>query len=314
LTLIEKLDIMLKMVLKELFMTKYQKPSTKEWQIFFEKLFFWSGTVTFLLSIILFIAYNWEELGKFYKFVLVETILIFGVLLSLHFFDRKILFWSTLTISAVMVGVLMALFGQVYHTEADSWELFFYWGVMILPWVILGDFVGLWILWILLINLSIILYEIQSISLPSYFDSTSLLLKIFLFNFGFLLFWELKGIKLQKDFILIKILDGFSSVPITIVMMILIYSSKGEIYTLFIWIAWLLAIYYLYRKREISIPALSSMSISILAVVANFFIKIFDVNSNLSILIIFFIIVFTGGVLSVWLKSVYNEKEAKDGK
>lgn len=57
-----------------------------------------------------------------------------------------------------MVGVFMAVFGQIYQTGADSYTLFLTWAIMILPWVIMAQFLPLWVLWLVVANLALSLW------------------------------------------------------------------------------------------------------------------------------------------------------------
>src|SRR5699024_11365250 len=41
-----------------------------------------------------------------------------------------------LLIASIITGSLLALFGQVYQTGADTWQLFFAWAILITPWEI----------------------------------------------------------------------------------------------------------------------------------------------------------------------------------
>src|SRR5699024_7795437 len=41
-----------------------------------------------------------------------------------------------LLVAALMTGALLALLGQVYHSGADSWRLFAWWAVLLVPWAV----------------------------------------------------------------------------------------------------------------------------------------------------------------------------------
>jgi uncharacterized membrane protein len=70
----------------------------------------------------------------------------------------------------MITGSLLALFGQVYQTGADTWQLFFGWAVLITPWVIIARFPALWLLWLGLVNTGLILYfGVMDFAFVSYF-------------------------------------------------------------------------------------------------------------------------------------------------
>ncbi len=35
----------------------------------------WLGAISLIMALLLFMAYNWNELGKFYKFLIVEAVM-----------------------------------------------------------------------------------------------------------------------------------------------------------------------------------------------------------------------------------------------
>ncbi len=50
-----------------------------------------------------------------------------------------------LTAAAVLTGIVLATFGMVYQTGADSFMLFRGWFILILPWVLISRFQPLWL-------------------------------------------------------------------------------------------------------------------------------------------------------------------------
>ena len=136
-------------------------PSKRTWLQFFDKALLIVGGVALVLSLVFFIAYNWLYMSKLAKFALVEgalaiTIALYVALSFRHRFAfiRQLL----LLIASIITGSLLALFGQVYQTGADTWQLFFGWAVLILPWVIIARFPALWLLWLGLINTVTLFY------------------------------------------------------------------------------------------------------------------------------------------------------------
>ena len=119
-------------------------------------LFFGSALV--LAGIIFFFAYNWAAMGRFLKLGSIEAGIIVCIVAS-HLLGTTRLSGKVLLLSAsVLVGVLLAVYGQTYQTGADAFELFIGWAVLILGWVIISDFAALWLLWLILLNTGAILY------------------------------------------------------------------------------------------------------------------------------------------------------------
>lgn len=146
-------------------------PTKQTWLAFFDKALLVIGAVALVLSLVFFIAYNWQNMGKMGKFALVEGALVITIALyvGLHFTRRfrqrfQLIRQLLLLIASIITGSLLALFGQIYQTGADTWQLFFIWALLITPWVMIARFPALWLLWLALINTCLMLY----------FDVTSL--------------------------------------------------------------------------------------------------------------------------------------------
>lgn len=144
-------------------------PNARTWLTFFDKALLIIGAVALVLSLVFFIAYNWLNMGKMGKFALVEVGLVISIVLymALSFRQRfQLIRQLLLLIASVITGSLLALFGQVYQTGADTWQLFFGWAILITPWVLIARFPALWLLWLGLINACLMLYlDVANLSL-----------------------------------------------------------------------------------------------------------------------------------------------------
>lgn len=131
------------------------------WQKFL-RLFFISLGVGFSVSgIVFFFAYNWADLHKYAKIGLTEGLIIaitsLVLLLKININVRSIILLG----SAILVGVLFAVFGQIYQTGANAYDFFLAWTVFVTLWVIVSNFAPLWLLYLILINTTFILYSQQ---------------------------------------------------------------------------------------------------------------------------------------------------------
>ncbi|TYC18102.1 DUF2157 domain-containing protein [Bizionia gelidisalsuginis] len=136
--------------------------STKEaWQKFL-RLFFISLGVSFTIAgIIFFFAYNWAHLDKFFKIGLVEGLITATTLVILFSKLSHDIKNIILTGAAMLVGVLFAVFGQIYQTGANAYDFFLGWTLLITLWVAVSNFAPLWLIFILLTNTTIVLYSQQ---------------------------------------------------------------------------------------------------------------------------------------------------------
>ena len=166
-------------------------PSKRTWLMFFDKALLIIGAVALVLSLVFFIAYNWQNIGKMGKFALVEGALVITIALYVALSFRKLrqrfqlIRQLLLLIASIVTGSLLALFGQVYQTGADTWQLFFGWALLITPWVMIARFPALWLLWLGLINACLLLYlDVANLQLINHrLQNVSQVAILALFNF-----------------------------------------------------------------------------------------------------------------------------------
>jgi len=128
------------------------------WFRWAERMLLFLGSTLVLAGIIFFFAYNWAAMGRFLKFGLIEAGIVVCIVASylrgISRLSGKVLLLS----ASVLVGVLLAVYGQTYQTGADAFELFIGWALLIFGWVIVSEFAALWLLWLVLLNAGAILY------------------------------------------------------------------------------------------------------------------------------------------------------------
>ena len=131
------------------------------WQKFLSLFFISLGIGFTTAGIIFFFAYNWADLNKFFKIGLIEALIVTTTLIvlfsKLDLTIKKIL----LTGSSLLIGVLFAVFGQIYQTGANAYDFFLGWTLFITLWVIISNFAPLWLIFVLLVNTTVILYSQQ---------------------------------------------------------------------------------------------------------------------------------------------------------
>jgi predicted Zn finger-like uncharacterized protein len=133
-------------------------PGPKEWRRFLDALALWLGAVFLAAAVIFFFAFNWQELGRYTRFGIVEALLLVAVLAAWRLGPERSAGKAALLAATLLVGALLALVGQTYQTGADPWELFATWAICVLPWVAIARFAPLWLLLVTLVNLAAGLY------------------------------------------------------------------------------------------------------------------------------------------------------------
>lgn len=138
----------------------------KQWGHWIGNLLLILGWVFILSGIIYFFAFNWHKMSSAYKFSSIQVLILVCLAGAwAHSIDnlKGKLF---LTGGCVLIGVFLAVFGQIYQTGADSYLLFLGWAAIIAPFVIISQFAPLWAIWLLLINITVVLFWEQGLSIP----------------------------------------------------------------------------------------------------------------------------------------------------
>ncbi|MFC1834887.1 DUF2157 domain-containing protein [Thermodesulfobacteriota bacterium] len=135
--------------------------SPPAWWIWANRMLLFLGCALVLAGVIFFFAYNWEKIGPFIKFAVIElgiaASLVGAWVMGLDRLGGKVLLLS----ASLLVGVVLAVYGQTYQTGADAYELFAGWAVLIAGWVAISRFQALWLTWVTLINIAIIMFWSQ---------------------------------------------------------------------------------------------------------------------------------------------------------
>lgn len=133
----------------------------EDWQHFLRLFFLTMGIGFATVGIIFFFAYNWDKLHKFVKLGLMAFLIISSSLVAIFARINLPFKQIILTGAAILTGGFFAVFGQIYQTGADTYDLFLGWTILITIWVVAANFSPLWLLYIALINTTIVLYADQ---------------------------------------------------------------------------------------------------------------------------------------------------------
>jgi uncharacterized membrane protein len=162
-------------------------PALPEWRRFVDLLLLLLGAALSLSGVLFLFAYKWADIPRLAKLGLIEGAIVLAVALAAYRGLSSLAGRVALLAAAVLVGVLQAVFGQVYQTGADSYLLFLIWALLIAGWVAIGGYAPLWLLLLVLLNLSLGLYWTQVLGV----SETALTLALAGLNAAWLLAWEL---------------------------------------------------------------------------------------------------------------------------
>jgi len=295
-------------------------PDGNSWHGFVDRLLLWLGSLALAFSALFFIAYNWDELGRFAKFGMVEGLMLLSIAVYWKSGSRELIGKVSLLVTTILLGVLLALYGQTYQTGADPWQLFFNWALLMLPWAVIGRFPAIWILWAVLINLSIVLYHqtFRSIFGLMFNSGIEVLWALFFFNTIALVVWEYfaRSVSWLSERWAMRMLAAGGGVAITWIMLSVIFGSgKNALLSGLVWSAWLLCLYLFYRKRRPDLFMLAGACLTGIVVtisyVSKYLLRSWDAGG---LLLLALIVIGLGSGAAIWLKSVHKEysHEPKD--
>ena len=313
------------------------RPSSERWKQFISNLLLWLGSVAIASSVMFFIAYNWDDLGRFAKFGLVQALIATSIIV--YWFSSRtdnpiskkleiaippdkpvnIVGQAALLTASLLLGVLLAFYGQTYQTGADTWQLFFTWAILIFPWVFIARFPALWIVWIALINLSAILYfQVFGGTLNIFFSSDEeLIWVVAIINTVALIIWELleNRWKWLSETWAIRTLAFVSGAALTLLVVLYIFDhrSGGFPSAPITWFIGMVLVYFVYRKRKIDLFMLAMACLSGISVIMSIAGELlFDlIRAEFIGFFIMVILVTTLGAYSAkWLKAIHKESLA----
>lgn len=288
-------------------------PSGTGWRRFLDQLLLWLGTLMLAAGVIYFFAYNWNDLGRFAKFGLVEVPILGALIVLWRIGLDPVAGKVTLLAASLFVGGLLALIGQTYQTGADTFELFAAWAVLILPWVLVGRLAALWLVWLALLNVATFFYySIFGGLFGLVFGPEQLLWALFVLNTIPLAIWEFLASRSAQDRWAIRILATVSGSLVSALAIFSVIGMHGHSgLGLMAWAVYVIAVYVVYRHIVLDVYVLAGGVLSIIIVVATGLGRIMLKSSESAgaFLLIGMIVIGLSAAGGWWLKRVGNEAE-----
>jgi len=303
------------------------RPSDNQWRQFLIPVLCFLGLLSLVAGAVFFIAWNWVWLPKMAKFALAELLIV----------ELSVLVWwrwySTLARSALLAaglgfGALFALYGQIYQTGADSWELFRAWLCVLLPLALIARQNSLWFCSWLVANLG---FQLYYTTLPTslldlaVFDNVTRLPTAVLYSYLALLAaclivrealaWRAITHR-PKSWLasrwLSRVMAGFLLLLLTTIVAGNLSDWEGANHVTSVTVGWmitLLAGYYLYRYRYVDLCMLTlgiaSLTVVGCALIMQLFLLAYDTGDLFltGALMIFWVLV-NGSILLNWQRKL----------
>jgi uncharacterized membrane protein len=300
--------------------------SVGEWLRFLRVGFLWMAIIATACGAIFFFAYNWQNMSRFIKFTLIESTLLIATILHIRLTAEKNLSSATLMGMALVTGALLALVGQTYQTGADPWQLFATWCLLTTPWAIMACSNSLWILWLVLINLSVGFYIDISQSIFGIRITGdvgwwifALLNSVLLIAFEAIYFLQHIKNKEQENCSVVKprryvnqLIGITAGVAVTILAISSIFSSRhDEFENLIFYFSWIALVFYWYRYKLKDLLLLSAVTLSGIIIVICGMVRLLDKSFNdaSAFLLVSIVIIGLSTLAGIWLKTLAKDFE-----
>lgn len=133
-----------------------------KWGVWISRILLAVGSSLILSGILYFFAFNWAKITPLVKLSSIQIAMVV-CLIGTYFYSLKRVSGQVLLLSAsVLTGVFMAVFGQIYQTGADAYQLFMMWSLLTLGWTIISNFAPQWIFWLAITNMFLGLWWLQA--------------------------------------------------------------------------------------------------------------------------------------------------------
>ncbi|TGK21002.1 DUF2157 domain-containing protein [Leptospira fluminis] len=265
--------------IRKFLISLFPEREPKEWVRFASISFLGLGLALFSSGVVFFFAYNWAGMHRFSKLGLISCSLAAAVGSYLLGKSESYSKQALLILASVLVGVLLAVYGQIYQTGANAVDLFLGWTFLSLGFVVAGNSPPLWFLWILLSNITIELYQRQIFFRDESPYSYSFAL---LFNAAAVVLYEKENQKNDS-----KEIAGWF--PNTVGFLTYYYATFGSIFSIFrdvkgegdllmvcLSLATLSVGYFVYRYKIKRLGILALSLLSAITLVFSVFVRIFD--------------------------------------
>ncbi len=290
--------------------------SPSQWVDFIRMTLLWLGVLSLASGVIFFFAYNWEDLSSTFKFAIIQALILFTLIAYSQTKSQTPINTALLFLLALLIGALLALFGQTYQTGKDPWQLFAWWTLLIIPLAVISKSSSLWILVLTLANLTLSLYLQVRHGIFGY-----------LFNdennvFVFAILNAIAAVILEFLYISNNLLRSRYAGQLAVVAAMVAFSWLA-VYSIFempkyinhfaFYALWMVSVFYFYRVKNLDVMILSSWVVSgIVAVISILGRLIDDDLEGGTFLLLGIVLIVLSTVAGKWLMGLLKETKAME--
>lgn len=281
-------------------------PDRPAWRDFLDRTLLVLGALLVTAGIVFFFAFNWQALGHLAKLGLVEAAVAGAALAAWRLGPERTAGSVMLVVAALLVGPMLGVYGQIYQTGADAYELFLGWTLLILPWALAGRNAAMVLVILALVNVTANLAWIQLLDRWSWFTS-DFHLAMFGLNAVLWVGWELLRRSVPGYSWVTRILLALCLVHLTIpaIMAVVDEPTGSQGWSLMLLAATLVAVFTLVRRwdRDLFLPALGLASaIAVVTTVAVRVLLLESDSSEFGLLLVGLIVLAQVTAAAAWLR------------
>ncbi|WP_010113156.1 DUF2157 domain-containing protein [Acinetobacter sp. P8-3-8] len=212
------------------------------------------GFTLIAVSMLYLVAANWFMLPQTMQLAIPQLLLLLSALSSLLLTKHDFLVQCLHTICGLMIGLSLAVIGQIYQTGADSYLLFLIWSVLLLPWLYRHN-IGIFLLLCVISQIALFLFFIQTF----WGDQYPKLFLISIHIFALIQFYFCIRYYSKLRYLLIL---WFAILSIWSMVMYL-YTDKGILYFIFSFVFLGILFTYFYKNKDQLCSTLSAVGLGI---------------------------------------------------
>jgi len=300
---------------KALIITESNNPP-KAWYDFISQSILWLAVLSIAFGVIFFFAYNWNEITKLTKFILIQGLMLISLLTYSQTKTSTHANTAVLFFLALLIGSLFALFGQTYQTGKDPWQLFFIWAVCITPLALTSRSSSLWLLWLALVNLTLYLYlGVRFGLLGLLFDHERQVLFYAFVNVSAAAMFEYlyhSKYKLLNNRIVVQVALLASMFCFSWIALYYIFESKKHGLDIVFYLIWMGAVYFLYRVKTIDVLVLTAWVVSCIMFALAMLARVIKSDLDGGTFLLFSLLIVGLSTIGIkWLMSILKEIKQK---
>ena len=134
----------------------------RRWGVWVSRLLTVVGTSLALAGIVYFFAFNWDRIPPLTKLAALAALIAAAVVTVAIVGFGRLVSDAAASAAVMLVGVFLAVFGQIYQTGADAWQLFAGWAALTVVFALLAGSAAAWAVWLAVANVAIVLWWDQT--------------------------------------------------------------------------------------------------------------------------------------------------------